>query len=129
MPLDTELTGEVLDIDTELTAITKFDTGETKEITLTLKDIVEDIDLLGFPVANPDPRRVEEPFLWILWQLEQVPPYFRMAEPAPEIPQRKFFESIKHYETVSLKHYEEELQEWLIRQNEDKQKHYCRERR
>ena len=129
LPLDTELTGEVLDIDTELTAITKFDTGETKEITLTLKDIVEDIDLLGFPVANPDPRRVEEPFLWLLWQLEQVPPYFRMAEPAPEIPQRKFFESIKHYETVSLKHYEEELQEWLIRQNEDKQKHYCRERR
>lgn len=128
LQMEDELVGDVLDIDTEISAITKFDTGEVRDITLTLKDIVKDIDLLGFPVANPDPRRVEEPFLWILWQLEQVPPYFRMAEPEPETPRKGFFETTKHYETVTLVDHENDLQDWLRRQNEQKQKYYCRER-
>ena len=126
IPIEQNLEGEYLDIATEITAITKFETGDVDEITLTLKDIVEDIDLLGFPVANPDPRRVEEPFLWILWQFEQVPPYFRISEPEPERPQRIIFEPKKHYYNVTLPQYEQDQLEWLRRQNALKLKHYCR---
>ena len=126
LKMDTELSGEVLDIDTELVAVTKFDTGDVKEITLTLKDVVEDIDLLGFPVANPDPRRVEEPFLWILWQLEKVPPYFRFVEPIPEKPKKGFFESQRHYESETLINYEAAKEEWRGRQNQQKEAFYCR---
>ena len=126
LKMDTELSGEVLDIDTELVAVTKFDTGDVKEITLTLKDVVEDIDLLGFPVANPDPRRVEEPFLWILWQLEKVPPYFRFVEPMPEKPRKGLFESQKHYDTVTTDNHNQAVEEWRGRQNQQKEAFYCR---
>ena len=121
-----ELEGDILDTQTEITAITKFETGDIDEITLTLKDVVEDVDLLCFPVANPDPRRVEEPFLWILWQLEKVPPYFRMSEPQPECPRRKLLESQKHYDTVTVPNYKREELAWLQRQNAQKQEYYCR---
>ena len=129
LPVTTDLTDDVLNIETEITAVTKFATGDVKEITLTLYDIYKGIDLLGFPVANPDPRRIEEPFLWILWQLEKVPPYFFITEPEPEVPKKGFFESKNHYETVTLPEYNFDLENWRRRQYENKQRYYCRERR
>ena len=126
---DTELKGEVLDIDTEIVAYTRFRTGEVKEITLSLFDIVEGIDLLGFPVANPDPRRIEEPFLWILWQLKLVPPYFRMAEPMPSYPKKGFFETNNHFNNVTLRQYANDVQQWRARADAYEQQYYCRDRR
>jgi hypothetical protein len=129
LPLDTELTDEILDIDTEVKAITKFETGDVSVISLTLYDIVKGIDLLGFPVANPDPRRIEEPFLWILWQLKLVSPYFYMPEPMPVCPKKGFLETNNHYNNVTLVNFEFELNQWRARADAYEQQFYCRERR
>lgn len=54
----------------------------------------ESIDPIGFPIADPNPKRIEEPLKWILWQKRLLAPFFM---PSPQ-PAPKFLESQKKYQ-------------------------------
>lgn len=65
--------------------------GCTGYINLTVADIANDVILEGYPIADPDPRRVEEPFLWILWQLGLIGPKWIPRNTEPQKTSRSFF--------------------------------------
>lgn len=54
----------------------RADSETGKSIHLSLWDVVADVNLVGYPVAAPAPRRIGDPLKWILWQLELIGPYF-----------------------------------------------------
>ncbi len=120
------LEGEILETRTEIKATVVFDNGGYDEIALTLKDIMDGVELEGYPVAEPDPRRVEEPFLWMMWQMEKIPPYFQTVEAKPEEPVRGFFETSRRFEERKAR-YNLDYEKYLARQNQYKMEFYCRE--
>ena len=72
------------------------DSVDCPSIHLTLWDVAQAVNLVGYPMSEPAPRRVEDPLKWILWQLEEIGPSF----PPREIPKRGFLMSQRRYETV-----------------------------
>lgn len=81
------------DIETEISAVTN-QFGSVVSINLTLDDVAFDLDMLGYPVGEPTPRRVEEPILWILWRKRYIGPYFQHSEE----PTRRLLEPWKKFE-------------------------------
>ena len=69
--------------------------GFVDRIQLNLWEVAEEINLVGYPTANPNPRRIEEPVKWILWKLGHLEPYF-----VPEVPVRPFFCSNRKWEQI-----------------------------
>lgn len=61
---------------------------------LDLWDVAAEVNLTGYPVADPSPRRVGDPLKWILWKLGLIGPYYY------PIPPRKkgLLESSKRYQ-------------------------------
>lgn len=84
---------EIAGIRTDIEAYWVFPGNITKTIHLTLGDITQDVNLVAYPAANPVPHRVEEPFLWILWQLHLLGPDFIPREE----PKKKPLELKKKY--------------------------------
>lgn len=70
------------------------------------------INLVGYPSAHPNPRRVEEPLKWILWRLKKIKPYYLRAEE----PSKKWWETHKKYET--------RIQKWNDAENENEERFY-----
>ena len=93
---------EIAGIETSIQGYTVFPGGIQKTINLTMGDVTKDVNLLGYPSDEPNPRRVEEPFLWILWQLGLLGPEF----PHTETPQRR------HFPPETKRAYEARLDEW-----------------
>ena len=62
---------------------------------MNLWEVAEEINLVGYPTANPNPRRIEEPVKWILWKLGHLEPYF-----VPEVPVRPFLCSNRKWEQI-----------------------------
>ena len=93
---------EIAGIETSIQGYTVFPGGIQKTINLTMGDVTKDVNLLGYPSDEPNPRRVEEPFLWILWQLGLLGPEFPHTEP----PQRR------HFPPETKRAYEARLDEW-----------------
>lgn len=52
---------------------------------LSLWDVAHEINLVGYPVSDPNPRRIGDPLKWILWKLRIIEPYF-IPEPIGEKP-------------------------------------------
>lgn len=69
--------------------------GFVDRIQLNLWEVAEEINLVGYPTANPNPRRIEEPVKWILWKLGHLEPYF-----VPEVPVRPFLCSNRKWEQI-----------------------------
>ncbi len=59
---------------------------QTMRYRLTLADVME-MNVLGYPASDPNPRRVEEPLQWILWRMGLLDPTF-MPEPEPCEPKK-----------------------------------------
>lgn len=70
----------------------------------------ESINPIGFPIADPNPKRIEEPLKWILWQKRLLAPFFTPSPP----PAQKFLESQKKYQ-LRLDAWEAENQENELR--------------
>lgn len=72
-PFDVNITkANATNIITEI----RGDSVDSDSIYLTLWDVAQDIDLTGYPTADPAPRRVEDPLKWIMWKLRLMGPYF-----------------------------------------------------
>ena len=56
------------------------DSVDCDSIYLTLWD-AQYVNLTGYPMADPAPRRVEDPLKWIMWKLRLMGPYFIPREP------------------------------------------------
>lgn len=95
LPTDDELK----DIETDIVATATHAGGSVDRLYLKLGDVAKNLDLIGYPLSDPNPRRIEEPFLWILWQLRKIGPYPRMEEPYPK---KGFMERQKTYEDRCL---------------------------
>ena len=64
------------------------------KIYLDLWDVAsESINPVGYPIAEPNPRRIEEPIKWILWQKRLLAPTYT---PSPA-PTKKLLESERKY--------------------------------
>ncbi|MBR6825701.1 MAG: hypothetical protein IKM59_04050 [Oscillospiraceae bacterium] len=78
----------------------RADSVDSDSIYLTLWDVATEINLTGYPMSDPAPRRVEDPLKWIMWKLLLMGPKF-----VPEIPRaRKTFELRRTYEQYLLEH-------------------------
>lgn len=97
---------ELKDIETDIKATATHAGGSADTLYLTLGDVAKELSLLGYPLSDPNPRRIEEPFLWILWQLRKIGPYPRMAEPYPK---KGLFENQKKYEERCLAYEREQI--------------------
>ncbi len=96
-------------IETSLVAKANRADGTLDVIHLTLKDIAPGgVEVQGYPAGKPDPKRVEEPFLWILWQLGLIDPIFENLYDYPSIPKRRPFESERRYERRMEEYHERE---------------------
>lgn len=65
----------------DIVADIKADSEFGDSIHLSLWDVAADVDLIGYPVADPAPRRIGDPLKWILWKLRLVGPYYPYADP------------------------------------------------
>lgn len=73
LPKDARITERnARDIITEV----RGDTVDGMSEYLTLWDVASEINLVGYPVADPNPRRIGDPLKWILWKLGIIGPYF-----------------------------------------------------
>lgn len=59
----------------------RADSEEGQPEYLTLWDVASEINLVGYPVSDPAPRRIGDPLKWILWKLGIIGPDF-VPEPA-----------------------------------------------
>ncbi len=91
---------EAKDIITEIRA----DSEQGKAIHLTLWDVAAGVNLIGYPVSEPSPRRIGEPLKWILWKLEKIGPYYMPGDP----PKKKLLQSQKAYNEMMYAYYWEE---------------------
>ena len=88
----------------------RADSVDGVSIYLNLWDVASEVNLSGYPMAAPAPRRIGEPLRWILWRLDKIGPYF-MADP---IPAKKFLQSAKAYDQVLNQYYTEQYQKRLL---------------
>ena len=102
IPLDKNITADnSKDIVTEICAYSE----QGRPIYLTLWDVASAINLVGYPISSPNPRRVGEPLKWLLWKMEKVGPYY-----APDIPPKKGpFMSVKKYDAMLDAFYAEQM--------------------
>lgn len=93
-PYDSAITAEnATGISTEIFAESVQD-GYVDKIYLDLWDVAsESINPVGYPIAEPNPRRIEEPIKWILWQKRLLAPTYT---PSPA-PTKKLLESERKY--------------------------------
>ena len=80
----------------EITTEIRGDSVDCPSINLTLWDVAQAVNLVGYPMSEPAPRRVEDPLKWILWQLKLIGPFFD-ARPMPPKP---FLASKRRYEEM-----------------------------
>lgn len=74
----------------------RADSVDCPSINLTLWDVFQEINLIGYPMAEPSPRRVEDPLKWIMWQLRLIGPYFARMP----VPKKGTFMSKKRYAEI-----------------------------
>lgn len=74
----------------------RADNVDCPSIYLSLWDVYQELNLVGYPVSEPAPRRVADPLKWILWQLELIGPFFYEAP----IPTKSLFMSRRRYEEL-----------------------------
>lgn len=108
---DVDITKELAE---ELITEIRADKVDYPSIFLSLWDVYQELNLVGYPMSEPAPRRVADPLKWIMWQLELIGPFF---EEAPT-PQKTFFMSRARYEAL--------LEEVHLANIEDKARHYGR---
>lgn len=101
LPETERFTQENSGFETEIQAATTF--GDV--IHLTLWDVYAGVQLVGYPIADPNPRRIGEPLRWILWKLRKIGPYY-CPDPMPE---RKFWQSQKKYDEICEAY---QLEQW-----------------
>ena len=90
----TAITRELAEeIETEIRA----DSVDCPSINLTLWDVAQGVNLIGYPMSEPAPRRVEDPLKWILWQQKLIGPFF-VPMPMPKkgllMSQRRYAEAV-----------------------------------
>ncbi len=95
--------GEAEGIITEIRA----DSEEGKPIHLTLWDVAAGVNLIGYPVSEPSPRRIGEPLKWILWKLGMIGPYYMPGDP----PRRRPLQSQRAYNERMEAYYAKEERE------------------
>ncbi len=76
------------------------DSVDCDSICLSLWDVAQELNLTGYPMSDPAPRRVGDPLKWIMWKLELMPPYF---EPMP-MPKKPMFTSAKKWAEMLEEH-------------------------
>lgn len=81
-------------------------------IYLTMWEVWQQINLVGYPKGSPNPRRVEDPLKWILWRLGKIGPYFR-EEPEPT---KGWLESSRRFQ--------DRFNDWIARQIVKKKEFY-----
>lgn len=107
VPIDRNIDRDLYlnDVVTEIKASNVRDPS-APEIYLTMGQVLGDINLVSYPVGNPNPRRLAEPVQWILWQLSPdiSNPFARhYLEPSPrfpETPKKGFLMSEKRYQAL-----------------------------
>lgn len=67
-----------------------------KPIYLTLWDVAAGVNLVGYPISDPAPRRVGEPLKWLLWKLEKIGPRY-VTDP---VPRKKMLQTQKAYDRI-----------------------------
>ena len=77
------------DLVTEIRA----DHVDCPSIYLSLWDVYQELNLVGYPMSEPAPRRVADPLKWIMWQREMIGPHFVEAP----TPKKSPFMSRKRY--------------------------------
>lgn len=65
------------DIAEQIITEIRADSVDCPSINLNLWDVCQDINLVGYPNAEPSPRRVEDPLKWIMWQRGLIGPFFQ----------------------------------------------------
>lgn len=76
----------------------RADSVDSESIYLSLWDVVQEVNLTGYPMADPAPRRVEDPLKWIMWKLRLMGPYFSRRLPRS----KGIFEGNKHWQTYLM---------------------------
>ncbi len=92
-------------LETEIIASTTVQ-GEASTINLTVADVTNELNLESYPSGIPSSLRIEEPILWILWQLGLIGPRFQPDEK----PHKRFLETVASFEE-RMSDYRREMRE------------------
>lgn len=69
---------------------------QAHSIFLTVKEALE-VELMGYPLGEPHPLRVEEPFFWLLWRMGLITAPAYHSLPKPEEPKFGLFGKKERY--------------------------------
>lgn len=101
IPLDKQIEEKnAKEIITEIRAFSE----KGRPIYLTLWDVATEVNLVGYPISSPAPRRVGEPLKWLLWKKEKVGPYY-IPDP---VPTKGIFQSQRRYDEILDAYYAEQ---------------------